>query len=115
MSNYELLHVIRGRQGFSIFENGDEPTSGYMVSIPGNKVAFRLNIDESMILYKLKNTRRIATALSPAAAGGWYHNGWYYLDVSLQVVSLDFALWLAKTWHQLAIWDVVNQCEIKVT
>lgn len=44
--------------------------------------------------------------------GVWKHDGFYYIDWSMQVMNKEVAIALGKHYKQLAIYDLNNGCEI---
>jgi len=103
----QLIEKLHNEGGFSINVNtGATPGAGYMVSIPGAEAVRRLSdITELTIKrYVEKYAQQLAT---PGAYLGAWVDGWeVYLDISVNVDSLEDALNLARDNKQLAIYDL---------
>lgn len=85
-------------------------TSGYMVSISGYEVITTIN---DLTTNSLLAHARIAHALG-GYVGLWLDNDKLYIDISLNIKSLENALKTGKFNNQLAIYDIVNAKEIRV-
>ena len=80
------------------------PANGYMVSIPNVKPGET----------EIEDVFRAAIAVD-GYVGGWLgDDGVYYLDASIHVDDLEFALKLGKFWGQKAIYDCRNDVCITV-
>jgi len=103
----ELLNKIFADGGFSIqVASGLIPSSGYMVSIQGCEEVYNTEdvTDDTIPGYI---TRHVKQLLLPGAYLGAWLDGWeVYLDISVNVDSLEDALDLAHNNSQLAIYDI---------
>ena len=102
----ELLNKIFTDGGFSVqVASGSIPSSGYMVSIQGcEEVYYTEDITNDTIPGYI--TRKKELLLPGAYFGAWLDGSKVYLDVSINVESLEDALNLARNNSQLAIYDL---------
>lgn len=114
-----VLQVIKDNpHGFSVTPTGKQPTSGFMVSIPGHTRIIDAKALEGPNGHNVIKdyAREHATALSAPGAhiGGWTHagEGKVYLDVSHNVKDSETAVRLGKEHNQIAVWDVKHAKEI---
>lgn len=113
---------IVGNGGFSFsLDGGRKPDGGYMVSLPGFETVYKHDVENarsfnrSAIHRYLESVSPIVESVFPSAfVGGWYHDGALYLDLSIQVPDIVDALRLAKSWNQLAIYDVSNGISLEL-
>lgn len=90
---------------------GFKPKSGYMVSIGVEARHDHLNMQtlgEFLILH------RSELAQGNHYLGSWIHKGQYYLDVSVNTVTLSQAVDLAKENKQIAVWDIDRGKEVPI-
>ena len=107
-TNYKEL--IERDGGFTLDSHGNVPTDGYMVSLPGFTKRYPL---ETFSDYNAESYW--ATYGSKSFGfffGGWVEDGEVWLDVSQNIPTLSEAVRTAYEHNQIAIWDVVNKCEI---
>ena len=115
----KVLETIRNSPGgFSITPDGQQPTNGYMVSIPGHSQI----VSESDlagprgkdIMDSYAKTHSDALSQPGAHFGGWTDKeaGKTYLDVSQNIPKLATAYSLGVNRNQIAIWDVAGSKEI---
>lgn len=95
---------------------GNKPADGYMVSVYRTcerqypELYFNIsNVVDYCRQYETELYEHDNTFL-----GSWTNNNTIFLDVSVNVSSLEWAIELAKEYNQLAVWDVLNQEEILV-
>jgi len=103
----ELLDKIFADGGFSVqVASGSIPSSGYMVSIQGcEEVYYSEDVTDDTIPGYI--TRHVKQLLLPGAyLGAWLDGSKVYLDISINVASLEDALNLARNNSQLAIYDI---------
>ena len=108
----QALDVIRKNPGgFSTTLNGETPTSGHMVAVPGRSTVIQGLPTESHID---EYARRNADVLSQPGAhiGGWHNEGKTYLDVSHNIHDREQAVAAGRQRNQIAIWDVKHGREI---
>ncbi len=115
-----MLDVIRNNPGgFSVSPQGDVPSKGYMVSIPGRTKILSQGDLHGKAAQGIINdyARANADVLSKPGAhiGGWQDggSGKVYLDVSHNVGNQREAVKMGKAHNQIAIWDVKRSREIK--
>ncbi len=105
----ELLNKIFADGGFSVqVASGLIPSRGYMVSIQGcEEVYYSEDVTDDTIPGYI--TRHVKQLLHPGAyLGAWLDGIEVYLDVSINVASLEDALNLARNNSQLAIYDLAS-------
>jgi hypothetical protein len=106
--NYREL--IESTGGFSeSLDSGLPPTSGYMVSASG--LTRRISLDNFLD----SNVHFYAAQFAPLPnlyVGGWLSDGIVYLDLSENIQDRETAIQAGIERNQIAIWDIVNQCEI---
>lgn len=97
------------------------PTTGYMVSLKGNERVFprysRLTEAELEMITRLYvETHRAWLAIPGNYVGGWVDTDTdeLYLDVSVNISDVQYALATAAYNGQLAIWDVAGVREIRL-
>ena len=90
------------------YSNGKliEYNSGYMVSI---KDIVKINLKAVSTLNVLKVVDNIIDTFNiedtDTVYGFWVDNGSLYIDMSLNIFNLEDAMQVARSTHQLAIWD----------
>ena len=84
------------------------PNSGYMVSKYGCETISQSLTFDIIIAYVKHNLDELAD--DDAYLGIWLKDGQWYLDVSFNILHLDYAVKFARENKQLAIWDCAN-CE----
>lgn len=110
---HPLLDALKGAGGFSIhLPTGHKPTSGYMVSLAKYERTFPLVTLGREDLIQYIADHRIE--LQVAYLGGWIRNDVAYLDLSINVLTLQEALHLGLSQNQQAIHDVAAGTDILV-
>jgi len=112
--------VVRNPGGFSVKPvNGQQPESGYMVSIPGHtqivsEAALR-GPQGRDIISQYANEHAGVLRDPKAHIGGWTdkESGKTYLDVSHRYDNKGDAVKAGKAHNQIAIWDVKHGAEIR--
>lgn len=114
-----VLDVVRNSPlGFTVSPNGDVPTRGYMVSVPGRT---RIVSPEDMkgsghtIVSDYARTNAALLREKGAHIGAWQDTGTgkVHLDVSHNIPRQRDAVAAGKTRNQIAIWDVKRKREIQ--
>lgn len=112
------ISQLRDKGGFTMDLVGNKPTTGYMVALKGHEVTYLCdNMDmEKQIIREFVNSNQELLHVEGMYFGAWYNkeNKRTYLDVSTNFQSKRKALEVARDNEQLAIWDVVNQVEIRL-
>lgn len=93
-------------------------TDGYMVSLAGREAVYQLSGDEAT------DFRLITDATTQYVerhdfqprqfVGLWTDDGRLYVDTSVHVASRAEAVQLAQDNHQLALWDIAAQAEVRM-
>ena len=93
---------------------GTVPERGFMVSLPNQEQKIKLNTFciNDVRLYFLDNLEFFES--KDYFLGSWLHEDNVYLDISINVETLDIALNIAKQNNQLVIYDVSNRACIMV-
>ena len=103
-------------KGASLNENFDKPEAGYMVSVITGPVYDRaLDVDPIEVAQFLRKELEM-NASSDTYAGVWTDSetGKIYFDVFFNFSDRGDAEAFAREMKEIAIWDVVNDCEIRV-
>ena len=106
----ELVNKINAKQDFTYNLTGSKRR--YVVGVKnlfmGKNPSLQYNLIHNDI-YNLENTKY-------DSVGGWLNSitGIYYVDYSIQVDDLFDALHLARQNGEIAIWDSVENKEIKL-
>ena len=105
--------LIETEGGFSRDILGNWPLTGYIVSLPGytRRIVLENFSDENVKDYAASYFYEL-TSPGSFFIGGWVENDEVWLDVSENIQSLVEAKLLGVERNQIAIWDVVNSCEI---
>ena len=91
------------------------PKTGYMVSLPNREFSFDpLCIDFQRALKVFIQNNLNDLLHEGNYLGSWIHEGNFYLDVSVNMETLEDAIHLGNLNDQIAIWDCQNQSEIKL-
>ncbi|MES9589935.1 hypothetical protein ABWK57_13900 [Streptomyces sp. NPDC094045] len=91
------------------------PTTGYMVSLAGSERM--MHVDRfSVAAYEqyLTDYRIRVRSTNALFYGAWVDGGYVYLDLSINVQSLEEAKGLGHMESQLAIFDVANETVISL-
>jgi hypothetical protein len=115
-----VLNMIRKNPGgFSVKPtNGQSPTSGFMVSLPGHTRIVNesdLSGPNGAAIMKQYAQEHAGALQQPGAhIGGWTDakSGKTYLDVSQNIRGKSAAVEAGRTRNQIAIWDVKHAREI---
>lgn len=108
-----IIAQIVAKQGFSINIHGKSPVKGY---VSGFKCGEFIQHQDEIVANTIdewveENFLTIAEDKN-LYAGGWLHEGEYYLELSRNIGDLTAARDFATKHGQLAIWDVEQNCEI---
>ena len=109
---YQLAKFLANNTGISINDKYEKPTDGYMVSVVGGPTYQSSDpapIKEIMAFIQ-------SNAVKESYFGTWKDSetGKVYIDISANFEDKDIALELAGIWNEIAIWDVKNNCEIRL-
>jgi hypothetical protein len=113
-----LATIQNNPGGFSITPKGQQPESGYMVSIPGHtqivNEADLAGPHSQDIMNKYASDHADALSRTGAHIGGWTNKdeGKTYLDVSQNIKNKNAAVNVGTKRNQIAIWDVKKSREI---
>ena len=120
MISQTALDTIRANPGgFSVRPDGTQPTSGFMVSMPGHTKIVSENELSGPNGHQIINdyAREHAGALRDPSAhvGGWTDKdtGKTHLDVSQNIPNRGLAVAAGRSRNQISIWDVKRGEEIK--
>lgn len=104
---FDFLATIDIADGFSINGAGENPTSGYMVSLQDCERTFFGRPTLWQVVKYAEDYNHLLCNPS-LYVGGWLdaETGKYYLDISENVQDKAQALWLAAERKQLAIFDL---------
>lgn len=113
----DTLYLNMG-EGYSVNADGEAPKTGYMVGGYANALEFNRQTDFEFLL-----TDRYLTEHSNLLQSGEYFAGIWtdsdtgrvYVDISRNVQDLAEALAVADNFGEIAIWDVENNREIRLT
>lgn len=114
-----VLDVIRNNpNGFSVRPGGEQPTHGYMVSVPGRSRILASNdlrgpaARDIIEDYARKNSDVLKQA--GAHIGGWEDSNTHkvHLDVSHNISRASKAIKAGRERNQIKIWDVKRKREI---
>jgi len=116
----KVIDIIRSNPGgFSTTLAGQQPTSGYMVSLPGHTQILDAKELAGPRGPEIVNAYAAAHAnvlKEPGAhVGGWTdkESGKTYLDVSHNIANREAAIKAGQARNQIAIWDVAKSDEIR--
>jgi hypothetical protein len=110
---YQIAKVlVENPEGISINSNLEKPTTGYMVSVtagPTYHSPSTINLIE-IAQFIQENSAK------DSYFGSWYdiNTGRYYFDIYANLERLESATILAAALREIAIWDVENNCEIRL-
>jgi hypothetical protein len=119
LSSVEVVETVRANGGGTLHAiTGQTPSRGYMVGVGSD----RAEIVPGEILDSLNATGHTIKAFTKQHAdllglpdyylGLWLNAGKLYLDVSQNILDATLAILAGIRRDQIAIWDVVNGCEI---
>lgn len=104
--------------GFTISPDTYEPVSGGYVVAPLKEAEIIVGktLPEEVLLDYIQDNKDIARAVGkPVYLGGWFdsESGQYFLDNTLNVPTLEEALYIAEAAEQLAVFDLNNFEEVR--
>jgi hypothetical protein len=88
------------------------PKSGFMVSLAGREARIPVEDFNDVRLGRYMAENELSRG---QFYGAWIDGGSVYLDVSMNVATRGAALYIGARNRQLAVWDVVNEREIRVS
>lgn len=88
------------------------PNKGYFVALPNREKKIKHLTIQDISDFCNENSDRLFN--SNIYLGGWYHEGFYYLDVSAMFIHKNDALSVGRENNQIAIYDAENQCDINI-
>lgn len=88
------------------------PKQGFMVSLPGREVRVPVAEFSDVRLGQYMAEHKLTRG---QFYGAWVDGDAVYLDVSLNVRSEELALYLGAKFEQLAVWDVEEEREVRVS
>lgn len=100
--------ILNDGISYSINSGTCNPNSGYMVSKFGCETISQSITLDIILAYVKHNLDELAN--DESYLGIWLKDGQWYLDVSVNIYHLDYAVKFARDNKQLAIWDCAN-CE----
>lgn len=107
-------NLIRTNRGFSLSQDNNVPTKGYMVSLKGSEAKF-YDIDE-MSDERLDEICRVYRTTidwrDGIYFGAWVDEDRLYLDVSLNIQDRDVAIAFGRANEQEAIWSVDDRANL---
>lgn len=109
---YKLAKYLTNTTGTTINDKYEKPSDGYMVSVvdgPTYQAEDPAPLKEIMDFIK-------SNAVKDSYFGSWKDSatGKVYIDISANFEDKETALELAGIWNQIAIWDIKNNCEIRL-
>ena len=113
-----LSQQIRTNGGFTADQNFNAPTSGYMVSLAGTEVQFKTfpsMSDEQLQRECQEYFDGIDWSRDDIYFGAWVHNNVLFFDNSINIKHLDVAMAFGRANNQIAIWDIAEGKEIRLT
>ena len=115
MNLTKVLETAIANKGisYSISTGNYNVTTGYMVSIQGQEWKVNTINDDILKFYIKHHLNELWD--EDRFLGIWYNDGYWYLDVSINVDGLDEAIKLGKEGSQIAIWDCAKAEEIRLT
>ena len=102
-----MLYAVKNNNGCTFNSSGNKPSSGYMVSV--NDIT-KISEDE-LTASKLAGIVRFyysAVQKSNHYFGLWSYSGLVYIDISVNIQSLDQAIQIGRENKQISIFDVQN-------
>lgn len=110
----ELNTIIKNGGGNYCTENNKLVTynKGYMVSTCD---IVKINIHEVSMVNTCKIISHLLKQYEGINFGFWVNEGFLYIDISINILNINSAQNLAIKNNQIAIWDCVNNEEIKIT
>lgn len=127
-----IAKFLTDHVGCSLNMAKGKPFSGYMVSIEAGPTYMTEKVEKDRKLrwdtyvdYTYRaidlNIQAIADWVRRVGSNDHYFGSWrdentgkVYIDISECIYDLDEALALARSRNELAIWDVKNNCEIRL-
>jgi len=111
----DYVQAIATSGGFSVQPvTGEVPGSGFMVAIfkGVERVVTRAEFSGQLVADFVGQHAALFQAAENAFLGGWLDGGQVYLDVSVNVPTLEAALELGREHDQLAVYDVASGTSI---
>lgn len=110
-----LASLVNGGDGGTVY-SGAAPTTGYIVGgvVPSLVTPDSASYDTMEELLRNWVGEHIEKIFLAPAVGWWLEDENIHIDVNTHTNNLSAALKLGKAWNQLAIWDIENNCEIRV-
>jgi len=117
LSNKVLAMVASNPRGISVAPNGKQPSSGYMVSLPGHSTAVSSAVFRSFpesVAADFASKHADALKQPGAHLGVWENpaDGKTYLDVSQNIARRNEAIKTGAERNQIAIHDVKRRRDI---
>lgn len=103
--------------GSSVNAEFKAPVNGYMATLePGKKYANASAVNTHELAEWIGASLDRTCKNEKVYFGSWidHETGTYHFDISLNAKYLPNALTIAREHHQIAIWDVSNNCEIRL-
>ncbi|MGZ6570451.1 MAG: hypothetical protein ACXVHB_06020 [Solirubrobacteraceae bacterium] len=114
--DYQALAAeVRADGGFTVALDGNRPTTGYVVGLPGceRRIPARAFDGWAIYRYVIDHGRLLRTA--DHYIGAQVDRGTVYLDVSEVLQDRESAMALAEQRRQLAVFDLAAGAEITTT
>ena len=110
MSLNNLVHELALAGGFSYNVNTGEsnPKTGYMVSLAGYEEQFYFDDFDNRDLKNYFFKHSVQFAKEESFLGGWLTDNVVYLDVSINILDLETAIYVGIINEQVAIYDCEN-------
>lgn len=115
----ELLTRTRENGGATLLKNGEVATKGYATGI-GQE--YKLKANDRLLFKNVATFAQIAECVDLIlnnktcnAVGFWYHEGVLYIDAVMIFEELENALELGRIKKEIAIYDLNEQKEIKLS
>lgn len=113
----KFYRLARYQGGFTYDLNrGIYPTTGYVVSIfPDNERQYLASEFTRQDIHNYLSEHSDTLAQENVCLGAWHDNGIVYLDCAVVLEDKDLAISLGEEFFQLAIFDLVNFIDIRIT
>jgi len=113
----KLVHEILLNNGITLDIKTNrkiDHTTGYMVAIGGCEKVIPTSELTLKVLSEYIDKHIVILNQKRYFLGAWVNDGKVYLDVSKHSSKLTSAKWLGNLEGQLAIYDLENNCDIKL-
>lgn len=102
--------------GITFRLNDDAPTSGYLVSIPAFSQVVEKDFTEQVLKEFVDRNKHLVETVPNLYFGVWLDTdtGFWHLDLSGLAPDKESGIRTGHVAHQLAIWDVRNNKEIRL-